>query len=370
MVFAAFAAAGHRAYLVGGAVRNAVLGEAIGDLDLATDATPEQMTRLAEAAGLKAIPTGIDHGTMTLVAGGVPFEVTTFRRDVETDGRRATVTFTDDILQDARRRDFTMNALYAGPDGTVIDPLGGLPDTLARHVRFIEDADTRIREDYLRILRFFRFHAQYGAADDIDPEGLAAIAVHLDGLDGLARERVGAETLKLLAAADPAPTVAAMAHVGVLARILPGATYGALAPLVHFECAANAAPDAVRRLAALGGTDVRDHLRLSNADAGRLALLQEGIGNMCAPARLGYLHGAVAACDILLLRAAVLEQPFDTAALQAAAQGAEQVFPVAAADLMPAYQGAALGARLRSLEARWIESGFALGRDDLLKGSE
>lgn len=367
-IFSAFEAAGHRAYLVGGAVRNALLGEAVGDLDLATDATPQQMAALADMAGIKAVPTGIDHGTMTLVAQGTPFEITTFRRDVETDGRRATVAFTDDIVADARRRDFTMNALYAGADGQVIDPLGGLPDVMARRVRFIEDADTRIREDYLRILRFFRFYAQYGGARGIDPEGLAAVADNLDGLAGLARERIGSEMMRLLAAPDPAPAVAAMSSVGVLTRILPGADHRALAPLVHLEADAGVdQPDRVRRLAALGGEDPQGHLRLNNADAARLAVLLGGLADMQAPGALGYLHGADVARDILLLRAATFEHPLDPGALAAANHGARQTFPVTAADLMPAYQGAALGARLRTLEARWIASEFKLSRDDLLE---
>ncbi|WP_324752913.1 CCA tRNA nucleotidyltransferase [Roseovarius sp. Pro17] len=366
-IFAAFEAAGHHAYLVGGAVRNAVLGEAIGDLDLATDATPDQMTELARAAGIKAIPTGVDHGTMTLVAHGVPFEITSFRRDVETHGRRATVAFTGEMEGDARRRDFTMNALYAASDGKVIDPLGGLPDALARRVRFIEDAHRRIEEDYLRILRFFRFHAQYGGDGGIDADGLAAVADNLDGLDGLARERVGSEMRRMLAAPDPGPAVAAMAQVGALARVLPGADHRALAPLVHLEGEVAAPPDAIRRLAALGGEDVRDRLRLSNAHAARLDLLRREVGSMTDAGVLGYLHGADAAHDILLLRAALLEQPLDKAALEAATEGAEAVLPIAAADLMPEFQGAALGGRLKMLEERWIASGFALTKGDLLK---
>src|SRR5690606_28837267 len=153
---------GHRALVVGGAVRNAVLGIAPGDIDISTDARPERVQELAEAAGLRQIPTGIDHGTVTVMVDGEPFEVTTFRRDVATDGRRAVVEFSTDVADDARRRDFTMNALYLEADGSVVDPLGGLEDALARRVRFIEDSKQRIREDYLRILRFFRFNAWYG----------------------------------------------------------------------------------------------------------------------------------------------------------------------------------------------------------------
>ena len=169
--------AGHAAYLVGGCVRNALLGAPVADIDLATDALPQAVLALAEAAGVKAVPTGIEHGTVTLVLEGQPFEVTTFRRDVETFGRHAVVAFSRDIAEDAARRDFTMNALYAKPDGALVDPLGGLPDLRAGRVRFVGAAEARIAEDYLRILRFFRFHAWYGHPEDgLDPEGLAACA--------------------------------------------------------------------------------------------------------------------------------------------------------------------------------------------------
>ena len=207
--------AGHKALVVGGCVRNALLGVPVADVDIATDALPEEVMRIALAAKMKPVPTGIDHGTVTVVSGSIPHEVTTFRKDVETDGRRAVVAFATDVADDAHRRDLTINALYALADGTLVDPLGGLPDLKARRVRFIEDAEARIREDYLRALRFFRFHAYYGdPAVGMDPEALAAIAANLDGLDTLSRERVGAELLNLLAAPDPAPAVAAMAQTG------------------------------------------------------------------------------------------------------------------------------------------------------------
>ncbi|NBB96904.1 MAG: CCA tRNA nucleotidyltransferase, partial [Alphaproteobacteria bacterium] len=244
--------AGHAAYAVGGCVRNAVLGVAVTDVDIATSARPEQVIALTEAAGLRAVPTGLAHGTVTLVAGGEGFEVTTFRRDVATDGRHAEVAFSDRIEDDAARRDFTMNALYADATGRVLDPLGGADDLRARRLRFVGDAAQRIAEDYLRILRFFRFHAQYGDPDHgLDPDGLAACAAGADGLARLSAERVTGELRKLLAAHDPAPSVAAMHHAGVLARVLPGADPRALAPLVHLEGAAP--PRWLRRLGVLGG---------------------------------------------------------------------------------------------------------------------
>ena len=357
--------AGHRALFVGGCVRNALLGVAVADVDIATDARPETVTRLAEAAGLRVVPTGIEHGTVTVIAGGVPHEVTTFRRDVQTDGRRAVVAFADDVTEDAARRDFTMNALYADARGHVVDPLGGLPDLLARRLRFVGDAHQRIREDYLRILRFFRFHAHYGDPDQgMDAEALAASAELAEGVDGLSRERIGAEMRKLLAAPDPAPAVAAMAQAGVLARVLPGSDPRALAPLVHLE--GDMPPRWQRRLAALGGQEVEERLRLSRADAVALAALRDAVGRGWSPAALGWKLGAEGGRDAVLLRAALLESPLPQGWQAEVARGVSSVMPVTAADLMPGLQGAALGARLKEIEARWLASDLRLTRADFL----
>ena len=378
---AALEAAGHKALLVGGCVRNALLGQAVCDVDLATDAMPETVSALAAAAGFKPVPTGIDHGTVTVVAHGRPHEVTTFRRDVETDGRRAVVAYSTDIAEDAQRRDFTMNALYADRQGRVIDPLGGLPDLTARRVRFVGDPETRIREDYLRILRFFRFHAACGDPEGgIDAEGLAACAALAEGLDGISRERIHAELRKLLATRDPAPAVAAMAQAGVLARVLPGADPRALAPLVHLETGhletghieagdldAAGPPRWLRRLVVLGGDS--SALRLSKAEARDLAALKTAIGSAESPAALGWRLGVALATDALLARGALLENPLPPAAMAEIRRGAQACFPVTAADLMPALQGEALGARLKALEARWLASNLSLSREDLLKGT-
>ncbi len=359
--------AGHRGYFVGGCVRNTLLCAPVADIDIATDATPQQVGELAVSAGIRCVPTGIDHGTVTLVANGTPFEITTFRRDIATDGRRATVAFGTDIAEDAARRDFTMNALYADADGMVHDPLGGLPDLMARHVRFIGDPAARIAEDYLRILRFFRFHAVYGdPAGGIDAEGLAACAGGLDGLRHVSAERIGAEMRKLLAAPDPAPALAAMRSCGALLRILPGAGTGLLPVLVHVEQAADLVPDAIRRLAALGGEDAPDTLRLTRAEAARLGRLRAGMEGDAAAAALGYRLGAAEALDVLALRAAASERELTHDEIDEARFGARQSLPVAAADLMPALAGPALGARLDDLERRWIASGFTLGRAALL----
>ncbi|GGE55595.1 CCA tRNA nucleotidyltransferase [Actibacterium pelagium] len=358
--------AGHQALFVGGCVRNALLGVPVSDLDISTDARPERVMELAKAAGLKAVPTGIDHGTITVVANHEPYEITTFRRDVETDGRRAVIAYADTIEEDAHRRDFTMNALYARPDGQVIDPVGGLSDLADRRFRFIGTAENRIREDYLRILRFFRFHAWYGDASvGIDPDGLAACAANLEGIETLSKERIGTEMLKLLGAPDPAPSVASMQQAGILAQVLPGADATALAVLVHLEGLFKIAPDPVRRLALIGGENQTDRLRLSRENQRRLQALRDGIGGTEANMELGY-RLKDQATDVVLLRAALMGTPPAEGWQDAVAKGAKATFPVKSADLMPDVTGAALGAKLKELETRWLESGMTLTKSDLL----
>lgn len=366
-VCAALTDAGYQALFVGGCVRNALLGEEVGDIDIATDALPDQVTQAAKKAGLKPVPTGIDHGTITVVSGGIPHEVTTFRHDVETDGRRAVVAYTDKVDEDARRRDFTMNALYARPDGTLVDPLGGLPDLRARRVLFIEDARDRIKEDYLRILRFFRFFAWYGDPQPgIDPEGLSACAELSDGLDTLSKERIGGEICKLLSAPDPAPAVAAMSHAGCLSRVLPGAIPKSLPVLVDFEASLGVLPDAMRRLAVLGGEDPQQNLRLSRARSRRLDVLRAQALDGTGSAELAYRHGSQIAHDVILVRSALTESALPAGLEAEISRGANAEFPITASDLRPGFEGAALGARLKELERRWIESGFAMTREALL----
>jgi poly(A) polymerase len=361
---------GHRAYFVGGCVRNALIGAAATDIDIATDARPERVLDLASAAGIKALPTGIAHGTITLILGGLPFEVTTFRRDVETFGRHAVVAFSEDMTADAARRDFTMNALYADGGGRVLDPLGqGIADLAARRLRFVGEPEARIAEDYLRILRFFRFHAWYAdPLGGIDAEGLAACAAGQEGLEDLSRERVGMETRKLLAAPDPVASVAAMAATGILARLLPGADPRALGPLVHVEEQTGEAPDWQRRLAALGNApDWAERLRLSKAEARRQAAIHAALG-ITGAAEAAYREGAEAARDAGLIRAASLGAAPEPDLAAEIARGAKARLPVAAADLD--LTGPALGQALRALEAAWVDSDFKASREDLLARRE
>lgn len=360
-VCAALTARGNRALFVGGCVRNALLGRPVADIDIATDALPPQTIALARAAGLHPVPTGLAHGTITVISDHRPYEVTTLRRDVETTGRHAVVAFTTDLAEDARRRDFTMNALYADPAGAVIDPLGGLPDLLARRVRFVGDPAGRIAEDYLRILRFFRIHAWYGDPEGgLDPDGLAACAALQEGLDRLSRERVGAEMTKLLAAADPAPAVGAMAATGILARVLPGADPALLGPLCHVEAATGTAPDWRRRLAALGGrAEWAESLRLSRADTRALARIRAALEDALPPAASAWRHGVEASRDAALLTAAASDGRVPPDLATELARGAAARLPISAGDLD--LQGRELGKALRRAEAAWLASDLRAG---------
>ncbi|MGA9432806.1 MAG: CCA tRNA nucleotidyltransferase [Roseobacter sp.] len=366
-VYDALASDGGSAFFVGGCVRDALLGVPGADVDLSTPWEPQDVIRLAKAAGLKAVPTGIDHGTITVVSGGHGFEVTTFRRDVETDGRRAVVAYSTNIADDARRRDFTLNALYATIDGRVVDPLGGVADCLNRRIRFIEDAGQRIQEDYLRILRYFRFHAWYSdPAAGFDPDALDAIAANSDGLETLSAERVGSEMLRLLAAPDPTPAIAVMRQTGCLPRILPGSDDRLLGPVVHLGASIGAPIDPIVRLAALGGEDVADRLRLSRADARHLNDITQAAYGPQPLAEVAYRKGSDVARAASMIRAALAQMPVNATDLEAITTATKAEFPVTAADLMPEYQGPALGEKLAKLEARWIESGFTLTREDLV----
>ncbi len=369
-IAAAFDKAGAALWFVGGCVRNSLIGSVATDIDAATDAVPDNIIQIAEDAGLKAIPTGIEHGTITVVSEGVPIEITTFRKDVATDGRRAVVSFSTDIAEDAQRRDFTMNALYLSSEGYLADPCGtGLDDLKARKVRFIGVPEARIREDYLRILRYFRFFAWYGdPAEGVDPEALSAIAELQEGLDQISSERIGAEIRKLLLAIDPVPAVAAMAQCGVLGRLLPGAGIGLLGPFVHLESEAGFAPEMIARLVALGGENPADRLRLSRAEQKSYksliaALERDEVSHEAA----GYRLGAHVARQRELLRRASMGAPLDKVALEKIEVGAKQIFLLKAADLPDGFSGPEIGEALRQAEELWIESGFSLDRATLLE---
>lgn len=346
-----------KARYVGGAVRDTLLGLPVKDIDLATTLLPRKVMRALENVGIRAIPTGIDHGTVTAILPDGPVEITTLRHDVSTDGRRATVAFAQDWQEDAARRDFTINALYADPlSGELFDYFGGLEDLKARRVRFIGDARQRIREDHLRILRYFRFQARFGS-QPADMEAENSVSELAATLKALSRERIGMETMNLLALPDPAPTVARMAQLGVLGVVLPEADPAALAALTEQERAQDVAPDSLRRLAALLPADpdlagqVAARFRLSGAQKKRLTLAAARDQTPADARALAYRLGHDQALDRLLLAGA------DTAPLG----GWDiPVFPLKGGDIVArgVAAGPAVAKTLRAVEDRWIAEGF------------
>jgi len=376
---------GGEARFVGGAVRNALLKDEVGDIDIATPLVPDEVMRRLRAAGLGAVPTGIEHGTITAVVERKPFEVTTLRRDVSTDGRRATVAFTTDWAEDAARRDFTMNALYVDEDGKIYDYNDGVADLKARRVRFVGHPRTRICEDYLRILRLFRFHAWYGKGK-LDEAALSAAVEERAGLKTLSGERVQKELLRLLEARDPAPTLLATESAGVLGEILPRPLQHArVQRLVAIETANKCSTEPLLRLAALlpdhpnTGRAVSDGLKLSNADRGRLieALdVDSRIDATLSPSetrKLLYRLGKQCFRDQLLLRwsdsgAAQNDQRW-RALLKIINSWVKPEFPLDGRDAMRAGldEGPKIGVTLRVLEQEWVDADFRPERRALLK---
>jgi len=344
------------ARFVGGAVRDSLLGQAVADIDLATPLSPETVIARVREAGFKPVPTGIAHGTITAVLPDGPVEVTTLRRDVSTDGRHAVVAFTDDWREDAARRDFTMNALYADPvTAELFDYFGGLDDLKAGRVRFIGDPLQRIAEDHLRILRFFRFHARFGQA--IDQAGLEACTQRANDLMALSRERIAAELLKLLVAARAVPVVALMVEQGIFRAVIPEidrAGADRLARLAEAEAAAGIAPDPIRRLAALLPPEVAEpvgaRLKLSNLDRKRLIAATAGPGDE-GPHALAYRVGTTGAVDRLLLAGE---------SVAAIRDWTPPALPLTGGALVErgVRKGPDVARLLRQVETRWIAEGF------------
>ena len=366
-VFDALEAAGGPdcARFVGGCVRNALVGRPVDDIDVATRLKPGDSMAALKAAGIKVVPTGLAHGTVTAVSGRKPYEITTLRRDVETDGRRAVVAFTDDWAEDAARRDFRLNALYADRTGAIFDPTGqGVADALAGRVVFVGDPKTRIEEDYLRILRFFRFFAWYGRSDP-DAAGLAACAAHADGLTRLSAERVSKELMKLLAAPDPRPAVHGMRDAGVLDRLFPAV--GDLAP---FDAICEAGDDPVLRLSTLLPDDpaavaeIARGLRLPRAVETRLVAAAAGPLDPATDAvtlrALIYRLGKQAIRDRIQRGDAVRPEAATTEALALIDGWPVPRLPVGGRDLakLGIEPGPETGRLLKAFEAEWIAGDF------------
>lgn len=370
------------ARFVGGCVRNALLGEPVSDIDIATQLVPDEVAQAMRAANIAVHPTGIEHGTLTVVADHKPFEVTTLRRDVETDGRRATVAFTENWSEDAQRRDFRINALYADRDGKLFDPTGGGLDDLAhRRIIFVGNPETRIREDYLRILRFFRFQAWYGRTAP-DADGVAACSALRAGLDGISVERIWMETKKLFAAPQPMPALDAMEASGVLAQIFPEArSLDLLRKLITLEAAQRSTPDPMLRFLSLVWKDapatraIANRLKLSNDERNRLVWSAEDDTPLSAdtpPHKVReavYRVGAQVVTDRAWLGWAESGDPAFADIIALAESWPRPSMPLTGGDLIAHgfAPGPAMGEALRKAEIAWIASDFTLNAADLLR---
>lgn len=383
-VFAALSGDGIETRAVGGAVRNTLLGRDVTEVDLATTALPKTIMTLARKAGLKAIPTGIAHGTVTVVVDGRSFEVTTLRRDVETFGRHATIAFTEDWAEDAKRRDFTLNALYADADGTLYDPLGGYQDLTAGRVRFIGEADARIKEDYLRILRFFRFNAYYGK-EPLDAAGLAACVRHHEGIVKLSAERVAGELRRILIAPRAFAAIEALFDYGLLSDLLSAAPrLQRLSRLIAIEQALQRESDSALRLGALSVFVIEDaprlaaRFKLSKAEQAVLVLgadeaFDSALPDEGAAKRLLYRLGPDRfPLQVLLAWAGSGEAPDNPRwrdALTLPERWEAPAFPLRGPDVtaLGALKGPEIGEVLRAIETAWIDGGFVETRKQLLE---
>lgn len=365
---------GEEARIVGGAVRNTLFGAPVREVDFATTATPDRVTALATAAGYKVVPTGVEHGTVTVVIEGRAFEVTTLREDIATDGRHAVVRFGRDWTRDAMRRDFTVNALSADANGAVHDPVGGLADIAAHRIRFIGDAAQRIAEDRLRVLRFFRFHAEYGEGE-IDPAGLSASICARNDLRALSAERIGQEMRKLVVAKRAVEVATLMQEAGILPVVLGGVAYQAqFGKMVRASTAAKAEVSAAARFAALGcrveedALRLTERLRLSNAERDRM-LAALAAADQFAPfpdergqRRLLYRLGQQAYRDgVFQGFASSREPPGDAwkAAYHLPDRWTAPTFPLSGRDMPDVPRGPAIGTLLRAVESWWAEQDFA-----------
>jgi len=371
---------------VGGCVRNALWDEPVGDIDFATKLNPEDVASALDAAGIKYVPTGIAHGTLTAVIDGNPYEITSLRKDVETDGRRAVVAFTQDWAEDAQRRDLTVNALYADFDGQVYDPtVQGLEDIAAKKFRFVGDADLRCREDYLRILRFFRFLAHYGGQEAVDAASLKACRENRAGIKQLSAERVWIELKKLLSAKDPSRAARIMLTNEILETVLREASnVDGLSHMVNLEARENIAPDPLLRLMAMAAREplqvalLCKRLKMSNPETKRLRAWADDDAQLSTDmderAKLGaiYTSGKQVIIDRALLRAAGESDPIQSSRWMSLADLAlgwtRPIFPIDGRDLAEAGvpKGPSMGKAMKALETLWVRSGFRTEKPQLL----
>ena len=366
-LFKVFAESGYDIYFVGGCVRDCLLSLPIKDIDLATTALPSEIIKVAKENGVKAIKTGFQFGTITLIYEKVQYQVTTFRKDVETDGRRAIVTFSKSITTDASRRDLTINALYADIDGTIVDPLNVIKDLKSRKIKFIGNPQQRILEDHLRILRFFRFLAWFRKGNtEIDPESLKACISLKEKLITLSGERTGEEMKKILSAPNPVKTLELMARTGILQLVIPNAKLCQLHTLIKFEKQSKCPIKWTTRIALMTNSKLKTIWKLSNVDHKLVTRLQKLKQSDDSIEKIAYLYGKDISFQYAIMRSAISKDNLKNIDTRVTL-GVNSVFPVTAKDLTENYQGPALGKMLKKLQDIWIDSDFSLTKMDLLK---
>ena len=357
---------GYEAFFVGGCVRNTLFDFQATDIDISTSATPKRVMELMSQAGLKTIPTGIDYGTVTVIADKQNYEITTFRKDIETDGRRAKVKFSGSVLEDAKRRDFSINAIYSEQDGTILDPLDGIADIAKKRIKFIGDPHARIKEDYLRILRFFRFLALFGRENETHEIEIATINDLRDGLDTISAERKSDEILKLFAAPNPQYSIFLMETADISSKIFDAYDYKSLNNLKELEDRLQVSPCATRRLAAYTKDNLKSQLRFSNKiTKAHKVLREEAIGKKDA-AELSYRYNEKIALDSILVRSSLHSTEPSKNVYHRIKLGSVAKFPVKSVDLAEYFSGPKLGKMLAYLEQKWIESDFRLSKEVLL----
>ena len=357
---------GYEAFFVGGCVRNTLFDFKATDIDISTSATPKRVMELMSQAGLKTIPTGIDYGTVTVVADKQNYEITTFRKDIETDGRRAKVKFSGSVFEDAKRRDFSINAIYSEQNGTILDPLNVIADITDKRIKFIGDPYLRIKEDYLRILRFFRFLALFGREDETYKKEIAAINDLRDGLDGISAERKSDEILKLFSAPNPKYSVFLMETAGINSKIFDNYDYYSLDNLKKLEDRVEVSPSATRRLAAYTNDNLKSQLRFSNKIAKAHKVLREEAISKKDAAELSYRYNDKVALDIILVRSSLNSTEFVDSVFSRIKLGSAAKFPIKSVDLVEYFSGQKLGEMLSCLEQKWIESDFTLNKEMLM----
>ena len=357
---------GHEAYFVGGCVRDTLFNLKTTDVDIATSAHPKKVLEIMKKAGLKAIPTGIDHGTVTVVADQHSYEITTFREDIETDGRKSKVKFSKSLKEDAKRRDFSINAIYCEHDGTILDPLGGLDDIAEKRITFIGDPYERIKEDYLRILRFFRFAALYSANKKFHEIEISALSDLKDGLDIISAERKSDEIFKLFAAPNLIFSISLMEKTNIVPKVFHTYCFNSLANLQDIESRHEISPCATRRLAAYTEDNLKLHLRFSNKTAKTHKILRDEAKGSKGAAELSYRYNEKLALDIVLVRASLQGTEFSKEIFNQIKLGSTVEFPIKSSDIAEYFSGPKLGEILAFLEQKWIESDFTLNRTKLL----